>query len=153
MTIHEVLEQVRSVKQNQYDDETLVRWISELDGHIWEDLLRHYEDPAERGSRGEDGAAGAVQHRSPRPKGARAVYGVAAPSLPYDAERDMNTTPLAPFPHDGIYQTWLSALIDYHNGEFERYENAMMLYNAQLSAFSDACVRAYMPATKTVIYI
>ena len=56
-----------------------------------------------------------------------------------------------PFPHDQIYVTYLGAQIDYHNAEFERYNNKMMLFNAQLQEFYDAFTRSHMVKESTVI--
>ena len=64
------------------------------------------------------------------------------PCLPYRMDADMDRELLIPFPHDEIYVTWLGAKIDYINDELDRYNNAMMLYNAQLQAFADAFMRS-----------
>ena len=72
-----------------------------------------------------------------------AKYGAPAPFLPY-RRMQMEMEMLIPFPHDQIYVTYLGAKIDYHNAEFERYNNEMMLYNAQLQAFYDAYTRTHV---------
>ena len=111
MKIREAIENIKTTRTSQYSDQQLMAWLSELDGHVWEEVM--------------------------------ADTGAPAPFLPYrktQLEMDM----LIPFPHDQIYVTYLGAKIDYHNAEFERYNNEMMLYNAQLQAFYDAYRRKYM---------
>lgn len=70
-------------------------------------------------------------------------YGAPAPVLPYRQEM-LGRELLIPFPYDGIYLVYLAAKIDYHNAEFERYNNGMMLYNAQLQAFYNAYTREHV---------
>ena len=69
-------------------------------------------------------------------------YGVPAPAFPY-REHMMGVQLLVPFPHDGLYMTYLSAQIDYLNAEYERYNNGMMMFNAQLQAFFNAYTRTH----------
>lgn len=52
---------------------------------------------------------------------------------------------LIPFPHDDVYLKWLGARIDYHNGEFERYNNAMVMFNVEYQSFLASYNRAHMP--------
>ncbi len=156
MTIREALTAIKGIKPSQYDDETLVRWMSELDGRIWEDVLCRYWHGA---SRPEDTTV--PQGRSPRPEGRRADredvlcrYGEAArPALPYHVDTDMGRTLLAPFPHDDLYLKWLGAQIDYHNAEFERYNNGMVMFNAGWQAFADAWNREHMSRQDAYIKI
>lgn len=72
-----------------------------------------------------------------------AKYGAPAPFLPY-MEKMMGRELLVPFPHDDLYLTYLGAQIDYHNAEYERYNNSMMLFNAQLQAFYNAYTRTHV---------
>lgn len=61
----------------------------------------------------------------------------------YDAVADMNREPLVKFPHDNIYHYWLCAKIDAENGEYNRYQNSMQLYNAAFLAFRSWFSRTY----------
>ena len=40
------------------------------------------------------------------------------------------------------------AMIDFANGEYDRYENTMTLYNAQLTEFMKWFVERYHPADR-----
>lgn len=43
MTINEVITQLQAVKENQYDDATLVRWISDLERTLYNDIIKGRE--------------------------------------------------------------------------------------------------------------
>ena len=63
-------------------------------------------------------------------------------------------TPLpVPFPHDAIYVKWLLSQIDLHNGDFERYNNALVNFHAAYQAFVDSYNRAHMPRQDCCIRI
>ena len=123
MRIKEAISQLHELKPNQYSDETLLGWLSELDGQIYKDVLKNSED-------------------APSP-----------PSLPYEAERDMDVELLATFPHDGMYISYLMMRIDFQNGEYTRYNNAMVMYNIAYQAFADAWTRNHMPKQDGVIQV
>lgn len=122
MTVREALTAIKGIKPSQYDDETLVRWLGELDGRIYQDILCRYGESAR-------------------------------PALPYHVDTDMGKALLAPFPHDDLYLKWLGAQIDYHNAEFERYNNGMVMFNAGWQAFADAWNREHMPRQDAYIKI
>lgn len=123
MRAKEAISQLRELKPNQYSDSTMLRWLSDLDGQIYDDVLKNSED-------------------APPP-----------PSLPYIAERDMDTELLAAFPHDGLYINYLMMKIDFQNGEFTRYNNSMVMFNVAYQAFADAWIRAHMPKQDGVIHV
>lgn len=54
--------------------------------------------------------------------------------------------PLVPFPHDSIYDHWLGAMIDYKNGEYDKYQNAMEQFNAHYDSFAVWFITTYRPA-------
>lgn len=53
----------------------------------------------------------------------------------YDAEDDMDSELLITFPHDKIYPQFLMARIDEMNGEYNRFANSSVLYNASYNDF------------------
>ncbi len=69
---------------------------------------------------------------------------------PYTPEEDGRTRLLLPEGWRRIYTAWLGAMIDFANGEYNRYENSMSLYNgyiAELGAwYADAFAPAQNPA-------
>ena len=78
------------------------------------------------------------------------AYGAPAPALPY-GRAAMHEELLIPFPYEGIYLTWLSAKIDGLNCEYERYNNDMMLYNAQLQEFYNAYTRTHLVEKPVIV--
>lgn len=49
-------------------------------------------------------------------------------------------------PHDAVYRYWLEAMIDYANGEYNKYQNTMQMFNAQWSSFVCWFAEMYRPA-------
>lgn len=123
MRINEAISELRSLKPNQYSDETLLRWLSDLDGQIYEEVLKNAED-------------------APFP-----------PLLPYKIQEDMDKELLAPFPHEGLYISYLGMQVDFHNGEYTRYNNGMVMFNLAYQMFADAWTRNHMPKQDGVIYV
>ena len=61
----------------------------------------------------------------------------------YDPETNMDYEPLVRFPHDNMYHYWLCAKIDAENGECNRYQNSMQLYNNAFLEFRTWFSRVY----------
>lgn len=112
MTVSDVLMEIGRVKPHQYTEATLTRWLSELDGRVWEDLLSNYMQDCQK------------------------------PALPY-SDGDALTNLLIPFPHDDVYIKWLTAQIDYHNADFDRYNNAMLMWQEAYQGFLDSYTRGH----------
>ena len=51
------------------------------------------------------------------------------PFTGYDDTTDHNTELLIPAPHDAVYLRWMEAQIDYYNGEYDKYNNAIDTFN------------------------
>lgn len=66
--------------------------------------------------------------------------------LEYTWEKDAESEVLVSFPHDNIYDHWLCAQIDLANGEYDRYNNDMTVFNACLDEFTAWFARTYHPA-------
>ena len=52
---------------------------------------------------------------------------------------------LVPHPYDDIYIKWLEAQIDYANGEYNKYNNSITVYNKALADFERYYNRTHMP--------
>lgn len=61
---------------------------------------------------------------------------------PEDMEREL----LAQWPHDAMYVQWLMAKIDEANGEYNKYQNSMEIYNEYYAKFVHWFVETYEPA-------
>ena len=53
--------------------------------------------------------------------------------VPYVKGEDAELT-LKP-PHNKMFVTYLSAMIDFHNGEYDKYQNTMAAFNDEFSAY------------------
>lgn len=64
----------------------------------------------------------------------------------YDYERDANTELIARPPYDKLYYMYLLAMIDFANGEYDRYGNSMAMFNSALNDFTAWYSMRYSPA-------
>lgn len=67
-------------------------------------------------------------------------------AMNYCWPEDLETETLVRFPHDDLYRLWLMAKIDFGNGEYEKYQNTMAMYNAAYSNFVRWFASTYDPA-------
>ena len=118
MTIAEAISQVDALKPNTYTQEDKVGWLSTLDARVKKQVINAHE-----------------YHDS------IFFYG-------YDSTADLETELLVPAPYDEMYLRWLEAMIDYHNGEDERYNNAIMLFNNAFDGYKKYYTRNHMPLNK-----
>lgn len=56
-------------------------------------------------------------------------------ALQYQYPDDLNTELLVAPPHDDIYALYLQAKIDEGNGEYNKYQNTMQIYNGYFGSF------------------
>ena len=118
MTIRDALETVDRLKPNQYGSADKLRWLSELDGAVYREIL--------------------TQHEMELP--AFAGY---APETDLDG-----TVLLIAWPYDEIYRWYLEMKIDDANGEMTKYNNSAAKYNMYYQAYQNACNRAHLPKSE-----
>lgn len=83
---------------NQYSREEKIRWISELDEQIYENIISTRENPAVTEFDG------------------------------YDDDTSGDTVLLVPSLYKEMYRYWLEKSVDYNNREIGAYNNAMAMY-------------------------
>ena len=66
----------------------------------------------------------------------------------YDDSTDLQTELLVPAPYDEVYLRWMEAQIDYHNGEYDRYNNAMDMFHTAYEGYQNYYNRTHMPKGK-----
>ena len=66
--------------------------------------------------------------------------------LDYTHPECLEHKPLIDFPHDDLYDLWLSAMIDFENGEYNKYQNTMEMFNSQYYEFVRWIAETYDPA-------
>lgn len=107
MKLTDAIGRIDKLKSNPYDRSEKLAWLSCLDGLVWQQTK--------------------VAHAEAR----------AEDFEPYTEATADDTQLLIPAPYDEIYLWWLAAQIDYHNGEFTRYNNSISLFNTGFAAYVD----------------
>ena len=50
------------------------------------------------------------------------------------------------FPYDDLYDLWLGAMIDFENGEYNKYQNTMEMFNSRYYEFVRWVADTYDPS-------
>lgn len=69
------------------------------------------------------------------------------------ADGDMDTELLVPAPHDEMYIRFLEAQVHYNNGEYDRYNNAIMMFQAVYEDYSAMYTRQHLPISAGARFI
>ena len=120
MTIIEVINRVDNIKPNSYGITEKIRWLSELDGIIQNEIFDTHEGGENISFSG------------------------------YTEDVELDTVLLVPAPYDDIYLRWLEAQIDYCNEDTTQYANSMAMFNVAYSSFDRYYNRAYMPLGRKI---
>lgn len=123
MKIIEAINRIDALKHNTYTQSDKVRWLSTLDSMVKNHVIDTHE-------------------------GAEDVVFTG-----YDDSTDVNKTELlVPAPYDEMYLQWLESKIDYHNGEYGRYNNTVERFNTIYEGFKKHYNRTHMPRSKKLNY-
>lgn len=117
MTVHEAITQADHLKPNMYEEADKIRWLSRLDGRIYEEIICTHKYNEGETPVTFDG------------------YG------PDDGETEL----LVGAPYDELYVHWLEAQIDYNNMEYDGFNNTNAVFEALYTAFRNAYNRSHMP--------
>ena len=115
MTIAEAINKVDALKPNTYTIEDKLSWLDALDHRVKTQIIDTHEQTEPT-----------------------FFYG-------YDDPEDLEIVLLVPAPYDEMYLRWLEAMIDYHNSEDDRYNNAIILFNNAYEGFKTHYTRTHMP--------
>ena len=118
MTIIEAINRSDALKSNIYPQEDKVDWLSRLDWMIKKQIIDTHQ--------GADGV----------------------PFAGYDENTDLHTVLLVPTPYDEIYLRWLEAQIDYHNGEYDKYNNAIIMFNTAFENYQSHYNSTHRPVQR-----
>ena len=69
----------------------------------------------------------------------------------YTYDTNKNTELLVKEPYCVIYEDYIKAMIDYHNLEFDKYNNSIIMFNSHYEDFAKWYIRNYTPKTKPSI--
>ena len=68
----------------------------------------------------------------------------------YEWPTDENTELLVKPPHDKLYLAYLIAMIDFTNGEYNKYANTVAMFNTHLSEYAAWFQRTYRGSCRRV---
>ncbi|MDR2665548.1 MAG: hypothetical protein LBC21_04655 [Oscillospiraceae bacterium] len=68
------------------------------------------------------------------------------PELDYNWPECADWQVLVAAPDDDIYDLYLRAQVEFHNGEYEKYDNTMAYFNSRYREFSAWFINLYRPA-------
>lgn len=122
MKIIEAIYQIDSLKHNTYSQRDKIMWLSRLDSMVKRLIIDTHE-----------GAENVVFEG-------------------YTEATDLETEMLVPAPFDEIYLRWLEAQIDYANSEYGKYNNSILMYQADYDAYANYYNRTHMPKGKSFKY-
>ena len=115
-TINEVLERVERIKPvASIDDQDKARWLIELDGRIWNEVIMKstHDTPPEEPPR----------------------------EWPEDGDKQL----LVSYPYDRLYDLYLIAMLEFAIREFGNYNNSMAAFNDALDKFACHHRNTHMP--------
>ena len=115
MKIIDAINRLDALKFNTYSQSDKVEWLSRLDSMVKKQIIDTHE-------------------------GAEAVTFTG-----YDDSTNLDTELLVPVPYDEMYLRWLEAQIDYHNGEYDKYNNSILMYQAAYDGYANYYNRNHMP--------
>lgn len=124
MYVAEAIKEADRLKPNSYSESDKVKWLSDLDGIVFEEIICRHLD--------KDGNP------------------ITESFSGYDEDTDINSTELlVTYPYSNVYLYWMKMQIDYNNEEFTKYNNDKTLFNTAYLAFMDYYNRNYMPSHPT----
>lgn len=120
MTIIEAINRIDDLKHNTYDQKDKLEWLSRLDSMVKRLIIDTHEGGDEVSFTG------------------------------YDDSTDIHTELLIPAPFDEVYLRWMEAQIDYSNGEYDKYNNSIEMFNTSWTGYQNYYNRTHMPKGKSM---
>lgn len=118
MTIIEAINRLDALKFNTYTQDDKVEWLSRLDSAVKLQIIDNHS--------GEENI----------------------PFSGYDKDTPLDTVLLVPTPYDEVYLRWMEAQIDYHNGEYDKYNNAIIMFNTAFDDYHKYYIRSHAPVQR-----
>jgi hypothetical protein len=115
MKIIDAITGLDALKFNTYSQEMKIQWLSRLDSMVKRQIIDTHE-------------------------GAEAVS-----FSGYTATTPTDTILLVPAPYDEMYPRWMEAQIDYHNGEYDKYNNSITMFNTIFENYAAHYNQNHMP--------
>lgn len=124
MTIHDAIAEVDTLKSNMFGEKDKIRWLSRLEARIYQEIICTHQ----------------------RNEGEEEI------SFTGYGEDDGEKELLVGQPHDELYLRWLEAQIDYHNMEYDSFNNSNAVFESVYSSFRNAYNQSHMPKGTRKIY-
>ena len=118
MTIIEAINKADNVKFNTIGQDQKISWLSKLDSMVKTQIIDTHEG------------------------GERVSF------TGYNADTDLHTQLLIPAAFDEVYLRWMEAQIDYSNGEIDKYNISITMFNTEFEAFATWYHRNHMPVSR-----
>ncbi len=118
MTIIEAINRANALMHNTYNHPDKVEWLSRLDSMVKQQIIDNHE-----------GSENVIFNG-------------------YTTETPMDTVLLVPAPYDEVYLRWIEAQIHYHNGEYDKYNNAIIMFNTALGAYAAYYNQNHRPVSR-----
>ena len=115
MTIIEAINRIDALIFNTYKQPDKIEWLSRLDSMVKRLIIDTHQGAESTSFSG------------------------------YTVDTPLNTVLLVPAPYDEMYLRFMEAQIHYHNGEYDKYNNAIILYNTEFEAYQSYYNRTHMP--------
>lgn len=115
MKIIQAIHRLDSLIFNTYKEVDKVDWLSRLDSMVKKQIIDTHE------------GAGSISFTG------------------YDDNTDLQKELLVPAPHDEMYLRWMEAQIHYHNGEYDKYNNAIIMFNTAYEVYQAYYTRTHKP--------
>ncbi len=162
MTIAQALARLNALKPHEYPDDALMAWLADVEQLIINEVVAGHwprwrphrprckppENPLDQ-DKPADGDADADETPEEPPKPERPKW----PPERYTTATPGDTVLVVPDPYSELYIHYLSAQIDYSNGEMARYANSMSMFHAALGEFSNRFNRTHMPVQRAYLRI
>lgn len=118
MRIIDAINRIDSLMFNTYTTSDKISWLSKLDTMVKKNIVDTHEG------------------------GENVTFGG------YTDDTDQETELLVPAPYDEMYIRWLEAQIHYTNGEYKKYNNAIIMFNTQFESYESYYTRNHMPLSR-----
>ena len=115
MTIIEAINRLDELKFNTYTQDDKVEWLSRLDSAVKLQIIDSHVGAENISFSG------------------------------YNKDTPLNTVLLVPAPYDEVYLRWMEAQIDYHNGEYDKFNNSIVMYNTAFDNYQKYYIRTHKP--------
>lgn len=147
MTIQDAISIADEMKPNPIDADRKIRWLSDLDGMIYNELVITHISPDATWPTPEDHHPWGT---TPWP--VRRSENMPVPQYPpfkgYGNETDRGTVLLVPEPYSDLYPMYLCSKIDLTLAELDSYANTSTLFNNAYQTYCDYYNRTYMPVRR-----